>query len=447
MKKAIVTAIIFLLTFSLFACGNNEPLGTESGVGNVQAETVNIETGDLMDPSWVKTASEDEIDKYFEVLYKEDGIDENIRANALELFKALALNDIKEGRNTMISPLSFMTAMGLLENGAAGNSLKEIEDAFGYSIEEFNEWYDSWSKLIMLQGGDTLKVANSIWYKNDPLLKVYSEYLEKAAMIYDAGAYKEPFDDTTLSKINDWVKTNTNEMIPQILDSISPDSAMYLINATCFEGAWYKDYEEDQIKENEIFTREDGTEESAVMLYSREKGGIFFENDFLTGTSKEYKNGFRISLLLPKEGVTLEDAVTKLQGDELSRLIIEGETTDVGIVIPEFSFDYTAPDCITALKEMGIKTVFDKETADLSNMAVREDKYNLYVDTLIHKTRIELDREGTKAAAATAIGVTETAIMIDVPIKEVRLDRPFIFVISDNNTLTPIFIGTVGNLS
>jgi serpin B len=222
---------------------------------------------------------------------------------------------------------------------------------------------------------------------------------------------------------------------------------MYLINATCFEGAWYKDYEEDQIKEDEIFTREDGTKENAVMLYSREERGTFFENNFLTGTSKEYRNGFRISFLLPKEGVTLEDALTKLQGDELSRLIIEGETADVDIVIPEFSFDYTAPDCITALKEMGIKTVFDKETADLSNMAVREDKYNLYVDSVIHKTRIELDREGTKAAAATAIGITGTAIMIDVPIKKVRLDRPFIFVISDNNTLTPIFIGTVGNLS
>ena len=443
MRKAIVILMMSLLMFSLFACGN-----TESGqVSDTGTDTVKVEAGDLMDPSWVKTASEDEIDKYFEVLYKEDGIDENIRANALELFKALTLNDIKEGRNTMISPLSFMTAMGLLENGAKGDSLKEIENAFGYSIEEFNEWYDAWSKLMMLQSGDTLKIANSVWYKNDPLLKVYSDYLEKAALIYDAQAYKEPFDEETLDKINQWVKTNTNEMIPQILDSISPDSAMYLINATCFEGAWYKEYEEDQIKENEIFTREDGTEESAVMLYSREKGGIFFENDFLTGTSKEYKNGFRISFLLPKEGVTLEDAVTKLQGDELSRLIIEGETTDVDIVIPEFNFDYTAPDCITALKEMGIKTVFDKETADLSNMAVREDKYNLYVDTVIHKTRIELDREGTKAAAATAIGVSETAIRIDVPIKEVRLDRPFIFVISDNNTLTPIFIGTVGNLS
>ena len=126
------------------------------------------------------------------------------------------------------------------------------------------------------------------------------------------------------------------------------------------------------------------------MLYSREEGGVFFENDFLTGTSKEYRNGFRISFLLPKDGVTLEDAVTKLQGDEFSRLTMEGITADVDLVIPEFSFDYTAPDCVTALKEMGIKTVFDEENADLSNMAVSEDMYNLYDD------RIEiLDKDGS----------------------------------------------------
>ncbi|MBQ6607857.1 MAG: serpin family protein [Firmicutes bacterium] len=445
MRKATVIFMIVLLLFSAFACGNIE---TPGNAGNEPSKAVITEAGDLMDASWVKTASEDEVDSYFDVLYKENGIDENIRANALELFKALALNDIKEGKNTMISPLSFMTAMGLLENGAVGDSLKEIENAFGYSIEDFNEWYGAWSKLMMLQGGDTLKVANSIWYKDDPLLKVYTDYLEKAAMIYDAAAYKEPFDDGTLDKINDWVKTNTNEMIPQILDRISSDSVMYLINATCFEGAWYKDYEEDQIREDETFTREDGTEEKAVMLYSREEGGMFFENDYIIGTSKEYMNGFRISFLLPKEGVTLEDAVTKFQGDELSRLTMEGETADVDLVIPEFGFDYTAPDCITALKEMGIRTVFDKETADLSNMAVSEDMYNLYVDTVIHKTRIELDREGTKAAAATAIGITKaTGMMIDVPVKEVCLDRPFIFVISDINTSMPIFMGTVGSIS
>ncbi|MBE6026719.1 MAG: serpin family protein [Clostridiales bacterium] len=444
MRKAIVILMMSLLMFSLFACGN---AGSEQA-SDTGTDTVKVETGNLMDASWVKTASEDEIDSYFEALYKENGIDESIRANALELFKALALKDIKEGKNTMISPLSFMTAMGLLENGAKGDSLKEIENAFGYSIEEFNEWYDAWSKLMMLQGGDTLKIANSVWYKSDPLLKVYSDYLEKAALIYDAQAYKEPFDEGTLDKINEWVKANTNEMIPQILDRISSESVMYLINATCFEGAWYKDYEEDQIKEDEIFTKEDGTEETAVMLYSREERGMFFENDFLTGTSKEYRNGFRISFLLPKEGVTLEDALTKLQGDELSRLTMEGITADVDLVIPEFSFDYTAPDCVTALKEMGIKTVFDEENADLSNMAVSEDMYNLYVDTIIHKTRIELDREGTKAAAATAIGIEKaTGFIMDVPVKEVRLDRPFIFIISDINTSTPIFMGTVGSIS
>ena len=127
---------------------------------------------------------------------------------------------------------------------------------------------------------------------------------------------------------------------------------------------------------------------------------------------------------------------------------MEGITADVDLTIPEFSFDYTTPDCKEALKGMGISTVFDEETADLSNMAVSEDIYNLYVDSIIHKTRIELDCEGTKAAAATAIGIEKaTGFIMDVPVKEVRLDRPFIFVISDINTSMPIFMGTVGSIS
>ena len=337
--------------------------------------------------------------------------------------------------------------MGLLENGAAGDSLKEIETAFGCDIESFNEWYDAWSKLIMLYGGDALNIANSVWYKADPTLVVSEDYLKKAAEIYDAQAFEAPFDDKTLEDINGWVNDNTKGMIPAILDKISKDAMMFLINATCFEGSWYEDYKDDQIKGNEIFTREDGTEEKATMLYSREMDGRFYENEYLTGTSKYYRDGFQISFFLPKEGVTVEDALAKLNGDEINDLMANGILSDVDLVIPEFAFDYTAPKCNEALKEMGIVSVFDENGADLSPMASTTDGYNLYVNTVIHKTHIELDREGTKAAAATAIGIAKaTALMQDVPLNEVRLDRPFIFVISDSQTSTPIFMGTVGSV-
>ena len=451
MKKILIVILILLLMASMISCGGEQatPDGeqNEHQEENVSQDVVLTETTNLTDASWKKTASEDELDSYYDVLYSDTDTAQKVRIASLSLFKSLAAKDIAEGKNTMISPLSFLTAMGLLENGAAGDSLKEIETAFGCDIESFNEWYDAWSKLIMLYGGDALNIANSVWYKADPTLVVSEDYLKKTAETYDAQAFEAPFDDKTLEDINGWVSDNTKGMIPAILDKISKDAMMFLINATCFEGSWYEDYKDDQIKGNEIFTREDGTEEKATMLYSREMDGRFYENEYLTGTSKYYTDGFQISFFLPKEGVTVEDALAKLNGDEINDLMANGILSDVDLVIPEFAFDYTAPKCIEALKEMGIVSVFDENGADLSPMASTTDGYNLYVNTVIHKTHIELDREGTKAAAATAIGIAKaTALMQDVPLNEVRLDRPFIFVISDSQTSTPIFMGTVGSV-
>ena len=125
----------------------------------------------------------------------------------------------------------------------------------------------------------------------------------------------------------------------------------------------------------------------------------------------------------------------------------EGQAAEVHLVIPEFSFDYTAPDCISSLKGMGINTVFDQKMADLSDMAsYDEGRENLYVTNIIHKTHIDLHEKGTDAAAVTAILIDKATSAPDQEFKEVTLDRPFIFVISDNATSTPIFMGTVQSI-
>lgn len=448
MKRILIAALILLLSVSLISCGQGtqgEPAEDEPTYED--AITVSTGSQELTDPSIVKTASEEDIEDYFDVLYSENSIAPEVRKNAMNLFRALALDDIKKGTNTMISPLSFMTAMGLLENGAAGDSLKEIEDAFGYDTESFNEWYDAWSKMLLLNGRDSLKMANSVWYRSGAGLRVSDEYLKKAAEVFEAQAFEAAFDEETLKDINSWVSDKTDGMIPKLLDNLTEDSMMWLINATCFEGAWLKDYEDDQIIEGEKFTREDGTEDDATMLSSTETSSPYISNDFLKGTIKEYQNGFEIMFLLPDKGVSLEEALLKLEGDALGELRKNIEMADIDLMIPEFSFDYTAPKCVESLMAMGINTAFDENRADLSPMAVMDDGCNLYVDTVIHKTHIDLDREGTKAAAATGIGIAkESAAYFEVPQRELKLDRPFIFVISDTTTQTPVFIGTVGSL-
>ena len=120
--------LIFLLLFSLMSCGADQP--EEQGTEQETTGGETVETGDqemvttnLMDASWQKTASEDEIDQYLDTLYSSENPSEQIRKTAMELYLKLAAEDIKAGKNTMVSPLSFLTAMGLLENGAKGDTL------------------------------------------------------------------------------------------------------------------------------------------------------------------------------------------------------------------------------------------------------------------------------------------------------------------------------------
>ena len=388
-------------------------------------------------------------DAYYDYLTgegKETG--DSVREASLKLYKELAKEDIDSGKNNMVSPLSFLVAMGLLQNGSKGDTLAEIEKTFGYDTGKFNDWYQAWYGMVKSRGGEELKLANSVWFRNnDEALKVNQDYLNMMKEIYDGDIFDKPFDQQTVKEVNKWASDKTDGMVPEIIDQLTEDDMMILMNATCFEGAWDSEYKDDQIKENETFTTEDGKDQKATMLYSGDSEGRYFENEYLTGTFKYYRNGYKIMFMLPKEGKTVSEVIDKLKGDDIHELMSNAGRYDVDLVIPEFKYDYETPNAIESLKKMGIETVFDNVLADLTPMAYRTDGYNLKVGSIVHKTHIELDREGTKAAAVTEISIVKaTAVLHEPEKREVRLDRPFIYVISDTLTDTPIFMGTVMNI-
>ena len=363
-----------------------------------------------------------------------------VRAVSLELYKELAEKDVDKGVNTMISPVSFMAAMGLLRNGAKGDTLKEINKAFDTSTEDFNTWFANWNGMAELKGS-TLKLANSVWARDSEDLEVYGSYKDKVSENYNAEMFTEPFDNSTVKKVNNWVSDKTDKMIPSIIDDLYEDTEMILLNATCFKGKWVEPFNEYSTKKDQTFTREDGKTEKADMMRCSESR--YFENDKLTGTFKSYLKGYKIMFMLPKEGVTVKEALGSLKGDALHELEESAGQAVVHLTVPKFEFDYTAPDCIASLKDMGIRTVFDPDKADLTGMARSKQGDNLYVSDIIHKTHIDLNENGTDAAAATAIIIDKNTSVFEPEIKEVCLDRPFIFAIMDDATSTPIFMGTV----
>ena len=172
----------------------------------------------------------------------------------------------ESGENTLLSPLSVIAALAMTANGAKGTTLSEMESVLGLSRDELNLYL--YTSLNSLPQGDKYKlsVANSIWFTDDDKFTVNNAFLQKNADYYGAEIYKTKFNDQTKRDINNWVRKETDGMIPKILERVPEDAIMYLINTLAFEAEWTSIYEHDQVRDG-TFTKEDGTKQSAKLMY------------------------------------------------------------------------------------------------------------------------------------------------------------------------------------
>lgn len=416
-KKIVALAVCVCLLVSLAACGHEKA----SEISELSAEALkNLEK--MQDTS------------------------NKVKDISMELFK----ESVSEGKNSMISPVSILMAMAMAENGAAAGSRTQIEKAFGCTTEELSDWLKNWMTSLKTGENTRMNVANSFWFRDAEGLKVKENYLKTIKDGLDAQAYKAPFDAGTKDEINNWCDENTYGMIKKIIQEISPEDMAIIINATAFEGAWLVPYEEYQVEEGESFYTEDGSEEKADMLYSEE--GFYIEGKIgdnkVTGFKKSYKDGYSFVALLPEEGTAVADCVKSLDGDTFASILDNGRYEKVKTAIPEFTSEYTVDNLINTFEKMGIKDIFSPDMADLSDMATSvaaggDAAYNLYISKILHKTFIEVNRKGTRAAAVTEMVAGCTSMPRQEKVHSVSLDRPFIYAIIDDVTATPIFIGTV----
>ena len=354
----------------------------------------------------------------------------------------LATNE--EGKNVLISPLSVISALAMTANGADGETLAEMESALGLNREALNLYL--YSYLNKLPEGEKYKlsVANSIWFTDDEHFLVSGDFLQTNANYYGADIYKAPFNNRTLKDINNWVKRETDRMIPSILDRVPEDAVMYLINALAFEAEWAKIYEKHQVRE-EVFTKEDGTEINADFMYSNESRYISDEN--AQGFIKYYNGGkYAFAALLPNKNVSVSDYLLTLDGESLQNMLSNYETCSVMAAIPKFKSEYSA-ELREVLKSMGMSTAFDEKTADFS--AIGESAVgNIYISRVLHKTYIEVGERGTKAGAVTVVEMKNESAAgpFDEP-KKVYLDRPFVYMLIDTENNIPFFIGTMMDIN
>ena len=354
---------------------------------------------------------------------------------AIRLFKAS--ND--KGKNTLISPLSVLCALAMTANGAEEETLAQMEEVLGMTTEELNLYLYSYMKNLPQGDKYKLSLANSIWFTEDERFTVNQDFLQTNADYYGADIYKAPFDKQTLKDINNWVKQNTNGMIPEILDQIPPEAIMYLVNALAFEAEWSEIYEKHQVKDGE-FTKEDGTKQDVKFMYCSE--GTYFEDEKATGFMKRYVGGkYAFVALLPDEGVTVSEYIASLDGESLNALLANPQYATVHTSIPKFETEYKV-EMSEILKSMGMTEAFDMYNADFEGFGTSTDG-NIYISRVLHKTFISVGEKGTKAGAATIVEMKDGAAAEPTEPKEVYLDRPFVYMLVDCENNIPFFIGTM----
>lgn len=354
---------------------------------------------------------------------------------ALRLFLSAA----EDGKNTLISPLSVLTALSMTANGAAGETRTQMEAVLGMPVNELNGWIAAYRQSLPEATGYKLSMANSIWVRDDGLFHPKDAFLRDTVDYYGAEVYKAPFDAGTVRDVNRWVAEKTDGMIKQVLDGIPAEALMYLINALAFDAEWADVYKETAVREG-VFTREDGVKEPAEMMYSGEHR--YMENDAFTGFLKYYKDQkYAFAALLPKEGLSLSEALSTLRGEEVTALLSEAKFTTVRAAIPKFQTEY-AVELSGVLSHMGMTDAFSPSLADFSAMGTFPGA-DLFLSRVLHKTFIQVDERGTKAGAVTVVEVMPTSAAPSAEPKVVYLDRPFLYMLIDTETNLPFFIGTV----
>ena len=355
-----------------------------------------------------------------------------------KLLSAFAAKD--RGQNVLLSPLSIEAAFLLIANGAGGETLKEFEEFFGgMPIDDLNSNMRAYLAGLYTGEKANLSVADSIWVKNTPTFTVNRDFLQKNADCYGAEIYKRAFDDETLDLINAWCKKNTDGMIDHILDEFPEEAVMVLINALFFESAWNEEFQTD-LTMIAPFTNYDGSKTSAYMM--RGNSYSYLSGDGFTGFTKSYY-GYYFAALMPDENVDLYDFTASLDGEKLSSVLGAKKEATVLVTMPVFEAAYET-DLIGTLSQLGLSSAFNADKADFSGLGVCTDG-DLYIGQAKHKTYITVTESGTRAAAVT--GILPEAVTADVEEYSVVLDRPFVYMIVDALTDTPIFIGAQATMA
>ena len=347
--------------------------------------------------------------------------------------------------NLFVSPYSLGMALGMLYNGAEDETKEEIAAVMGmsgYTPEQVNSYYQTLTEgLLTVDPKTDLSVANAIWTDiGFPLKKDFSDLNKQ---YYDAEISTMDFSlPSALKAINNWSNEKTKGAIPEILDELYPPTV--LANAAYFKSAWTEKFDKSKT-EDKPFYNHDGNTSTVQMMHQKELLLNYTHTSDYEFIRLPYSNGaFSMDIVLPKEGVDIENVIEALDGtiwETLTRAM-RSNSVRVTLSMPRFSLKENEYALNSVLMSMGMPRAFSEKNAQFLAML----ETNSWVSKVLQKSYIDISEEGTEASAVTVIQMTMLNINNPLPPPEyatVEVNRPFIFAITEQSTGAILFMGKV----
>jgi len=348
-----------------------------------------------------------------------------------KLFKAIIQED--RDKNVFISPLSVALALGMTYNGARGTTQEAMHatlELADLTLQEVNESYKSLIELLLnLDPKVTFGLANSIWYRHD--LFVEQEFIDLNKTFFNAEVASLDFTSPgALNTINGWVEDNTNGRIKEIVKPIDLQiGLLFLINAIYFKGTWTYEFDPEDTYDGPFYLP-DGSQKSCKMMPQEGNFG-YFANDEFQAVDLPYGIGdFTMTILMSWSGTSIDDLISNLDQEVWEGWIAGLSEQELSLTMPKFKLEYEI-NLNEILKSLGMEIAFTAG-ADFSGMSP-----GLFIGKVLHKSFVEVDEEGTEAAAATVVRMDRAMG------NSMTINHPFLFVIRETCSGTILFMGKI----
>ena len=365
-------------------------------------------------------------------------------AFGLEIFQKI--REASDEENIMISPLSISVALAMAYNGADGDTKTEMENTLklnGLTAEQINNSYKMLIAALQSLDEDVVfELANAIFYANG--FQVEVPFLSTNKDYYDAKVESLNFSSpSSVKHINDWVAEKTHDKIEKIVESLSPDDRMVLLNAIYFNGIWSVKFDEDGTKMRN-FNKKDGTLYEVPTMNKEDKLEYSF-NSLFSAVKLPYGSGqYNMIVLLPETNKNSADIIDGLSADNWNEWMEDFKTEEhVVVSMPRFKFAFELK-LNDVLKKMGMQKAFVSSQSDFTK--ITDDK-TLYISSVVHKSFIDVNENGTEAAAVTSVTFSTTSAGSGDQIQKIyfTVDKPFVFAITEKDTDAILFLGEVQN--